>query len=210
MATGDLAEVSDVAAELGIDEGDLSDTQVARIAALITRASVLFNDAAERDFAPGEYTHRLRVQYRSGYESVSRAYVLLPEVPTEVSVLDGSVTFNTHVEGREVALVSWIYPRDYHFDIPWNQPYFVTVTYSHDTPVPAAVNGAVAAIVARHMSLSESTGAAIPVATSLSDALGNRVTFADWVTKSMQLLPEDLTIARRYRWPSPAIVIGTA
>ena len=91
---------------------------------------------------------------------------------------------------------------------------YVTVTYTHETPIPAAVRQIIAGIVARYVALPDSTGStAQPSAQSLQAGGGivtYRATFADWVTQSVQLTKEDLAAAWRYRYPgSTPIVVGT-
>ena len=215
MATGDLAEVDAVAVELGYENAAaMTATQQARAAALVSQVSGLFEDASGRSLAPGEYTHRLRVQYRSPWERAHQVFVQLTEKPTEVSEVkdqEGNVVplDQWFVDGQEIVLKSLAYP---HTEGLWgmhgHQPYFVTVTYSHDNPVPAAVQSAVVSIVARYMRVSEAGGGMAGV-TSMSDALGNRVAFAEWASRSVQLLPEDLALARMYRPIAPSVVVGT-
>ena len=216
MATGDLAELNDVAVELGYENADgMSDVQKARAAALVPQVSSMFEDASERFFAPGTYTHRLRVQYRSLYERAHQTFIHLTEKPatvTEVKDEEGNVvpSDNWFVQGQDIILKSLAYP---HHEGIWgmhgHRPYFVTVTYSHDNPVPPAVKQSVASVVARYVRLAEANAGIMPGVTSLGDALGNRMSFAEWATRSVQLLPEDLSVARRYRPVAPAMVVGT-
>ena len=218
MTTGDLASLNDVAVQLGYDSADdMSTGERGRAAVLISKISDLFAEEAQRSFAPGVETVRLRVQYRSPYECNYSAFVRTSETPTTVTEVkdDTGHVFDTadyviNPVTAEISLLRLGDPnREREFSQRGGTPYFVTVTYTHDDPIPPAVVGTVAEVVARYMSLSGSTGSSFPAITSMSDALGNRVTFADWVSRTVQLTPEDLRVAYRFRPVQPSMVVGT-
>ncbi len=223
MATGDLTELVDVAVELGLaDETELSDNQTARASSLISRVSDLWAQEAQRNFVPGTDTVRLKVIYRSPLVHTNEAYVRLSEPPDSVtSVLDDQGNTIPTTEYRldkpqQLILFSSLnYPRYPHQFFGDRSAYleFVTVTYTHETPIPAAVRQIIAGIVARYVALPDSTGAtAQPSAQSLQAGGGivtYRATFADWVTQSVHLTAEDIKVARSYRYPgSTPIVVG--
>lgn len=224
MAIGDLTELSDVAVELGLaDATAMSENQQARASSLISRVSNLWSQEAQRNFVPGTDTVRLKMIYRSPFVHTNEAYVRLSEPPDSVDeVLDeqGNVIPPTQYRldkvQQLVTFTSLNYPRYPHQFFGDRAAYaeFVTVTYTHDTPIPAAVRQIIAGIVARYVALPDSTGStAQPSAQSLQAGGGivtYRATFADWVTQSVHLTAEDIKVARSYRYPgSTPIVVGT-
>lgn len=209
---GNLAELSDVAVELGLDNSTaMSENQRARAVTLIARVSDLFSQEAQRDFVPGESTVRIRVQYRSR----RNAFVRLSERPTEVSKVlsdDGRDITAYTIVGNEVRFTEFVDFQAFSGVTPTYSD-FVTVTYTHSDAIPTGVVQAVAAIVARYIALVDSTGSTVQPSASSLQAGGGIVTyragFADWVTKSVQLTPEDKATARAYRYPgSLPIVVG--
>ena len=222
MLTDDLAELSDVAVELGLEgPDDMSDSQIARAKPLISRVSYLFASEAQRDFVPGTSTNRLKVRWRSPLSHMRGAYVTLTENPTTVHdiVDDDGIAIpaaNYKVDGKTIAFLTMNYPRYIYQFYGGTSPYteFVTVTYTHDDPIPAGVKQAVAAIVARYIALPDTTGSTTtPAVTSLNAGGGiiaYRVQYADWVSQSVKLTDEDKAMAWSYRDPATLpIVVGT-
>ena len=204
-----LAETSDVAVELGMsDDTAMSNAQKTRAEALLDRVSHLFAIEAQRDFEPGTVTNRLRVQHDS-----NGAYVRLSENPDSIdSVVDdygNDVAPQLYwLSGRQIRLRSAKYPYE-RFRYSGPSLDYVTVTYTHTDPIPAGVRQTVASIVARYMRLTDTVGPSAGAATELG-AGAYRATFADWVTRSVHLTPEDCLTAYAYRHPGQApIVIGT-
>lgn len=207
-----LAELSDVAVEMGLpDETAMSENQQQRATSLLSRVSDLFAQEAQRDFAPGTSTNRLRIQYLNR----SRAYVRLSEKPATVeemtddngyAITDFTVKDNCVYFTNRPVYDGFSYQPDTSVD-------FVTVTYVHTDPIPDGVRQAVAAIVARYIALADSTGSTVQPSASSLQAGGGIVTyragFADWVTQSVQLTPQDKETARAYRYPANLpIVVG--
>lgn len=214
---GLLAELSDVAVELGLsDESAMSENQIARAELLLERVSSLFAQEAQRDFAPGTSTVRLKVQYSTR----RRCFVRLSETPSLVESMvnefDVAIT-EFQVRQREVYFANSVFYDDYfwgRFDQSVYDADFVTVTYVHNDPIPAGVRQAVAGIAARYIGLSDATGSTTQPSARSLQAGGGIVTYsagyADWVTQSPQLTPEDKAMARSYRHPaSLPIVMGT-
>jgi hypothetical protein len=210
--TADLAELFDVAVELGLpDDTAMSENQRARAALLISRVSFLFAREAQRDFVPGTATVKLRIQYEG-----RRAYVRVTEPPAEVSSIvddnEQSITGYT-VKGNEIWITNHtVY--DHFSGLNYHHPTFVTVTYLHTDPIPQGVRQSVAAIVARYIGLSDATGSTVQPSASSLQAGGGIVTyragFAAWVTQSVHLTKEDKETARSYRHPANLpIVMGT-
>lgn len=208
-----LAEVYDVAVELGLpDESAMSDNQVMRAESLLSRVSDLFAQEAQRDFAPGTSTVRLRVQYRD----IRRAFIRLTERPSAVTELvddDGRDIGDYTVKDFCVFFTNRPIYDGFSFQ-SITAADFVTVTYDHDDPIPDGVRQAVAGIVARYIALADATGSTVQPSASSLQAGGGIVTyragFADWVTQSVQLTPQDKETARAYRYPGNLpIVVGT-
>lgn len=209
---GNLAELSDVAVELGLaSETAMSENQQMRALPLIARVSDLFAKEAQRDFVPGTSTVRLRVQYRSR----RNAFVRLSETPKEVDLIttdEGAEITAYAIVGNEIRFTEFVDFQQFSGVTPTYSD-FVTVTYDHDEPVPAGVKQAVAAIVARYLGLVDATGSTVQPSASSLQAGGGIVTyragFADWVTQAVQLTAEDKMTARAYRYPgSLPIVVG--
>ena len=168
---GNLAELYDVAVELGLpDESAMSDNQVLRGEALLSRVSDLFAQEAQRDFVPGVSTVRLKVQFIGRGR---RAYVRLTERPNEVQEVtddSGFAVTDFVVKGNEVHFSNR--PVWDHFSVFYHQDdylaEYVTVTYEHTDDIPAGVRQSVAGIVARYLALVDSTGSTVqPSASSL-------------------------------------------
>ena len=220
--TDDLIDLSDVAVELGLlDSADMSDIQVARATPLISRVSYLFANEAQRDFVPGTSTNRFKVKWRSPYHHSEGAYVTLTERADSVEEIvddDGIVVpaENYTVNGKYIGFKTMNYPRYVRQFYGGASAYteFVTVTYTHNDPVPPGVKQAVAGIVARYVALPDTTGSTTQSPTSSLRAGGGIITysvqFADWVSQSVKLTAEDKQMAWAYRDPAwLPIVVGT-
>ena len=203
----DLCTLDDVAHALGKENaGALSAGQQARAVPLIARLSRLFANEAQRPFAPGTSTARLRVINGSA-RCAER-----PSTVTEVVDDEGVAVTDFTVKGHEVVLNS--------FRTGWSDltsfealrtdaPDFVTVTYQHTDAVPAAVSSAIAETVARYLRVDATTlGAGAGVVTDMA-AGDARISFAEWTTRNAALSEGDCELARSYRLPGPSAVIGT-
>ena len=216
--SGNLAELSDVAVELGLtNQTAMSENQRTRAGLLLSRVSDLVSQEAQRDFVPGTSTVRLKVQFN--HHRRRKGFVRLTERPASVlSVInDADVTIvdftvrQFEVHFKNITMWDRIWDQ---YELTDTEADFVTVTYTHNEPIPAGVRQAVAGIVARYIALSDATGSTVQPSASSLQAGGGIVTyragFADWVTQSVQLTAQDKAAARSYRYPaSLPIVVGT-
>lgn len=196
----DLAELADVAAALGVDEGDFTDAQQVRVPALLVRASYLFRQAANRQFTPDTYTHRLKVQ---------GTRVRLPETPVQSidSVTDDSG--NTVTYTRNGAWLTIPNFRTANNSFTWYQPSdtedFVTVTYVGGE-IPAAVRDTVASMVARALSI-EPAEAGLSMHETQAGPFRERKQYADWATATVSMSDEDREVAESFRYLGTQVVV---
>jgi hypothetical protein len=188
----DLATSDDVAHALGLEDADaLSESQSLRVDALLSRVSREFRREAERSFTPGTSTVRLI--------TVAGRIHLVEPVATVTSVTTpdcygDAQTLDYEIDGQSLAVEQ--YGRALGSGIP------VTVTYTHTEEVPQDVVDAVAAIVARHLTVDPATG---PVTEMSAGPFRQR--FADWTNKTSLLTEEDCAVARSYRNPATNVII---
>lgn len=196
----DLAVADDVALALGLADADaLSTSQGLRVAALLSRVSREFRREAGRDtengFTPGTTTVRLltvagRVHLAETVEDVTDiASVTMRDCYSEV------VELAHELDGQDLIV------EHYGRRLPSGVP--VTVTYTHTADVPQDVVDAVAAIVARHLTVDPSTDGKI----AEMQAGPFRQRNADWTTSTALLTEEECAQARSYRHPATAIII---
>lgn len=183
-----LATDDDVAQALGLaDASALSSAQSNRVAGLLARVSREFRREAERVFTPGTSTVRLLTVGDR---------VRLPETITTVTSVidDDGDTVDYTVDGQELVLETSGYPL-------WSGVP-ITVTYTHSEAVPADVVAAVAAIVARHLTVDPSVG---PVTEMYVGPFRQR--YADWTNRTALLTEDDCAAARAYRYPGTAVIV---
>lgn len=187
-----LAGADDVALALGLEDADtLSAAQTLRLGGLLARVSREFRREAGRGFAPGTSTVKLltvagRVRLPEPVDSED-------DVATVVLTVDGTEP-DWVLDGQELVLE--ISGRDLWSGVS------VTVTYTHSGEIPDDVVAAVAAIVARHLTLDPNLGAVTEMA-----AGPFRQRFADWTNGTALLTADDCAAARAYRYPGTAIII---
>lgn len=175
-----------MAIELGLaEESDLTDVQAARIPSLLTKASYLFRQAADRQFTNGSYTQRLQVV---------GGRARLPETPVDDvdSVVDD--------DGDEV---------DYTVDGAWidlsgsvkrrgGTGWFVTVAYTGGA-VPDEVRVTVAQMVARGLNVDPAAATGLRYQDQTMGPLNERKQFFDWAAEPVTLTADDRTVAQSYR-----------
>jgi hypothetical protein len=193
----DLATADDVALALGLaNAAALSTAQSLRVAGLLARVSREFRREAERDFTPGTTTVRLltvagRVHLAETVDSVDDV--------TSVTYTDchgDTYELDYELDGQDLVLEYSGHRLT--SGIP------VHVTYTHTAAVPADVVAAVAAIVARNLTVDPLSAQA--QSTELStDSYRQR--FAEWVSKAKVFTEDDCETARSYRHPASAIII---
>lgn len=187
-----LASADDVALVLGLVDADaLTAAQLLRVDGLLARVSREFRREAGRVFTPGTSTARLltvagRVRLPEPVDSED-------DVTSVVLTVDGTEP-DWELDGQELVLE--LSGRDLWSGVS------VTVVYTHSGDVPDDVVAAVAAIVARNLSVDPNIGGA----TEMS-AGPFRQRFADWVTRSALLTEDDCAAARAYRYPGSAIIV---
>ena len=187
-----LAGADDVALALGLEDADaLSAAQTLRLGGLLARVSREFRREAGRGFAPGTSTVKLltvagRVRLPEPVDSED-------DVATVVLTVDGTEP-DWVLDGQELVLE--ISGRDLWSGVS------VTVTYTHSGEIPDDVVAAVAAIVARHLTLDPNLG---PVTEMAAGPFRQRL--ADWTNGTALLTDDDCVAARAYRYPGSAIII---
>lgn len=183
-----------MALALGLaNSSELSAAQTARAPRLLARASREFRREAERTFTPGTTTVRLLTV---------AGRVRLAETIDEVSSVSRSdcygdpETVDFEVDGQEVICTSrgYLLPSGV----------LVTVTYTHTAAVPPEVVAAVAAIVARHLTVDPNSVAA--QATEMA-AGPFRTRYAEWTSNRALLTEEECCEARTYRYPGSTVII---
>lgn len=192
-----LAAADDVAQALGLADAEaLSASQSARVDGLLLRVSREFRREAERVFTPGTSTVRLLTV---------AGRVHLAETVTDVDDIE-TVTY-WDCRGVETELGFKLDGQDLIVDyngsvLPSGVP--VTVTYTSTAGVPDEVKAAVAAIVARHLTVDPNSAEA--KATELA-AGPFRTRYADWTSNHALLTEEECEEARSYRYPASSIII---
>lgn len=188
----DLADADDVALALGLaDSEGLSEAQARRVAPLLSRVSHEFRREADRVFTPGTSTLRLL--------TVAGRVRLVEPIGTVVSATmqdrDGTdLALSAVVDGQFLELE--------YAGRRLGSGVLVTVTYTHTAPVPDDVVAAVAAIVARHLTVDPSMG---PVTEMSAGPFRQRL--ADWTNTSALLTADDCATARRYRYPGSTVIV---
>lgn len=198
----DLAEASDVAAELGVAEGDLTDAQVLRIPSLLVKASYLFRQAAGRQFETGTYTQRLQVV---------AGRVRLPEQPvTSVdSVVDDCGNAVPFTESDGWLKVDRHNSSDVSFhwhNHPAGSGWFVTVTYTGGG-VPDVVRVAVAQMVARALNVDPAPATGVKNQMQVAGPFTNQVSYFEWAAESVALSAEERRLAETFRYPGTTLIL---
>lgn len=186
-----LASPADVAAALGLaDENEFTDSQQARVEGLLERVSRVFQREAGRTFTAGSVTVRAHIV---------DGRVHLPDPPTGASVTV------TDLEGESIDGViedDYVNVTRNGCRIPTGE--IVYVEYTRDEP-PASVVSAVAAIVARNLTVEP--GSVESQSTDITAGADYRQRLADWVSSTALLTRDELAEARSYRYPVPNVII---
>ncbi|WP_043737669.1 hypothetical protein [Nocardia asiatica] len=186
-----LASDEDVADVLG---RSLTESETARVAGILIKASDLFRKIAGQDFTPGESTVRLKVE---------GGCVRLAQSPVEdvESVVDD--------EGLEVDFTvrdQWL--RVTRNGYPLASHEFVTVTYSHGGPVPDLVRITIAEIAAKVLDIPKEAKASIASQSRTVGPFSENNTYAAWaVGGATSLSPEDRAIAESYRYRGTKVIV---
>lgn len=186
-----LASPADVAHALGLDdENELTASQQARVEGLLERVSRRFQREAGRTLTAGAVTVRaLTVEGR----------VHLPDPPSGDTVTVTDLCGNTLegvIEGDCVDVTR--------NGCPVATGEILVVEYTRDEPPQAAID-AVAAIVARHLTVEP--GSPESKSTDLTAGVDFRQRLADWVSDTSLFTDEELAEARSYRYPVPNVII---
>ena len=201
VQTGPLAlcSLADIAGTLGYqDTSGLTQAQTARIPYLLAKLCSLFRIEAGREFTPGTTTVTLLTL---------AGYIKLPDPLGDTGTVDEVVTQHGEVVDpsnysvrnnklwiEEPSLIGNVRPGS-------GTPY--DVTYTHTGEVPWDVRAAIAAAVARYLTVDPTS--AVSQSTFLS-AEGYHQRIAAWVADVVKLNPEDVTLARSHR-PYPVNII---
>ncbi|OMC44710.1 hypothetical protein A5742_27440 [Mycolicibacterium fortuitum] len=185
-----LASRADVAAALGLADADsLSESQQARVDALLERVSGSVSREANRDFTPGAV--QVRVLVIDG-----RIY--LPDAE--------SVTTVTDVDGAELDcdadVPGWFVVSRNGCRLLTGDP--VVVDFVR-VDVPAAVSGLVAGIAARHLSVEP--GSPESMATDITAGADFRLRMADHVSSTALLTADEECEARGFRSKLPNVIV---
>ncbi|PKQ59726.1 hypothetical protein B5566_02470 [Mycobacterium sp. MHSD3] len=183
-----LAELLDVAHALELNSVDELQSQE-RATSLLKRVSRLFRQAAGyRLFTEGAATVRLKVN--GGL----------------VRLVDGPVTAVTTVTADDGLPVTYTRDgQDLHVDLASHE--FVTVTYEWDPVVPDEVRDAVAAAVARRLSVNKLADTGVKGVSLGADGFTANVQLAPWAINQVSLSPEDRALAESYRSPRTQIIV---
>lgn len=187
-----LCSLADIAGTLGFpDSSSLTAAQKARIPYLLAKLCSLFRTVAGREFTPGNTTvdmmtlaGRIRLPDPLG----DKGYV--EEVVTRHGkTLDPS---NYSVKGdsiwiEEPALIGKVRP---------GTGTVYTVTYTHTAEVPWDVRAAMAAAVARYLTIDPNSAVAQSTFLS-SESFHQRI--AAWVADVVKLSPDDIALAKSHR-----------
>lgn len=200
-----LATPANVAATLGLQEGQLSASQALRIPLIVARLSSLFRREAGCQFTPGRTTVRLlsvagRITLPDTLDSDDEGDdLLLGSVSQVLRYHDGKACDFT-VVGQDVLVTqSTILGKE----TPGTGDMFV-VTYQHYGPVPDEVVGTIASACARYLTVDPKS--AVAQSTFLSSE-GYHQRMAQWVADTVKLSDTDIATARAYRsMPSTPIV----
>lgn len=175
-----LASALDVEALLG---RDLTSSEAWQVDALLEQASALFRKAAGRDFTPGRYANRLKV---NGGE------IRLPNSPVTVihSVTDddgNAIDYTTFGSTVTTCLRSHR---------------FVHVDYEGGGEVPDLVTKTVAGMVSRLFNVDARAKAGMSQFQETTGPFSEGGTFASWaVGGQLMLAPADAAVAQSYRAP---------
>lgn len=196
-----LAEASDVATELGLDDvGGLTDVQTVRIPSLLIKASAAFRrEAGQRQFTAGTYTQRLQVV---------DGRVRLPEAPVD------SVTTVVDDSGNTVVYTQvgdWLKVSGHHHNFDnsfgcYRPPgagtgWFVTATYVGGA-VPDEVRVTVAQIVARALNTDPAAAKGLKSIDSTMGPFSGRKQFFDWAAETVTLTDEECALAASFIYPA--------
>lgn len=200
-----LATLADVASELGLEsDTDLTDAQTAKATSLLVKASYLFRQAADRQFTPGTYAHRLQVV---------GGRVRLPESPVTAvdSVTDdcgNTVSYTRNGAWLTIAASArnWSNTFDCYQPSDSGSGWFVTATYTGGE-IPDVVRVTVAQLVARYLNVDTAPATGVKAQTLTAGPFTTQTQFADWAAESMCLSDDDRLLAEsfRHRGPQPIV-----
>lgn len=187
-----LCSLADIAGTLGFSNpSSLTADQSARIPYLLAKLCALFRREAGREFTPG--TSTVDLMTLAGYiplpdplgdggsvQSITRRGNVIDPANYTVDAQDRIWIQEPTLIGRERPGSGEVY----------------TVTYSHFGEVPWDVRAAIAAAVARYLTVDPNS--AVAQSTFLS-AEGNHQRIAAWVADVVRLEPEDILLARSHR-----------
>lgn len=200
-----LAGASDVATELGLEnEAALTPVQARRIPTLLVKASYLFRKAAQRQFAEGPYTHRLKVQ---------GGRVRLPEGPISAvaAVVDDSGNTVTFTRNGDWLTVEGHHNHQNSFDCyrpTGGSDWFVTATYTGGG-VPDVVKVAVAQTVAAALQQDPRIATGARRVETESGPFRERVEFVDGGSATLALSDDDRELAESFRYPGTQVIVQT-
>jgi hypothetical protein len=194
-----LCSLADIAGTLGYSGIDsLTPDQVSRIPYLLAKLCSLFRREAGREFTPGTTT--VDMMTLAGYLQLPDPLGdngSIAEISRRGKVLDPSrysVDKQNRVWIEEPSLIG--------IERPGSGEVY-TVTYTHYGEVPWDVRAAMAAAVARYLTVDPNS--AVAQSTFLS-AEGYHQRIAAWVADVVRLDPEDIALARSHR-PYPVNII---
>lgn len=198
----DLAEASDVAAALGVAEGELTPAQVLRIPPLLAKASYLFRIAAGRQFTPDTYTHRLKV-------NGGRVRLLESPVESVSSVVDDSGNQVTYTRNGAWLIVEGHHNHNNSFDCyqpAGGSDWFATVVYDGGE-IPAVVTASVAQMVATTLQVDPAVATGAKRVESTAGPFQSRVEFFDGTTATVALSDDDRALAASFRYPGTHVIV---
>lgn len=194
-----LCSLTDIAGTLGFqDSSSLTSQQLARIPYLLAKLCTLFRMEAGRQFTPGTTTVQLLTL---------AGRIRLPDPLGDTGTVDQIITPHGDVVDPENYSVRnnsvWIEePTLIGKERPGTGSAY-EVTYTHTGEVPWDVRAAIAASVARYLTIDPNS--AVAQSTFLSSE-GYHQRIAAWVADVVKLFPEDITLARAHR-PYPVNLI---
>lgn len=178
MAVIPLASVVDVVAALG---RPLTPEEVARVDAILDKASELFRKRSGQQFTPGASTDRVKVT-ANWVELVQRPVVDIVSVVDD----DGHAVEFERLESR--LFLSHCVGR------------FVRVTYTHGGDVPDLVRLTIADIARKVLSIDPKAVSGVTQRGETTGPFSEQFTYATWAQGGQTMLaPDDATIAASFR-----------
>jgi hypothetical protein len=188
-----LASLDDVAHALGLaDEAALGAAKVARANQILAKICRQFRREAGREFTPGRTTVKLltvagRITLPDGLGDEGAVHTVSG---VDVEDLTYEVDGDELIIGRNGRRVG--------------TGLMVKIDYTHSAAVPQEVADTVGAIVARYLTVDPTS--AVAQSTFLASEFYQQ-RFADWVSRSVGLTPDDCEEAQSYRTRPVTVIV---